>query len=126
MKKMYCYKCDKDVDVISKKEKREYTIHNVSFDVNETVYYCSTCGLELINDTLDNDLKNITNTYLKQYDLSVDKFKQIRESLNLSQELFAKALGWSKNDVVCYENSQKLPSIERLNIYKKIITDQNK
>lgn len=123
-KSMYCFNCDKDVEYEIVNEKREYTIHNKKIVVDENVIYCLTCHNELIDENLNNDLNNIYNEYLKIYDLSFDKFKEIRKSLNLSQELFAKALGWSKKTVVRYENKQSLPQIEYLYVYKKILNNK--
>ena len=123
-KSMYCFNCDKDVEYEIVNEKREYTIHNKKIVVDENVIYCLTCHNELIDENLNTDLNNIYNEYLKIYDLSFDKFKEIRKSLNLSQELFAKALGWSKKTVVRYENKQSLPQIEYLYVYKKILNNK--
>ena len=123
-KSMYCFNCDKDVEYEIVNEKREYTIHNKKIVVDENVIYCLTCHNELIDENLNTDLNNIYNEYLKIYDLSFDKFKEIRKSLNLSQELLTKALGWSKKTVVRYENKQSLPQIEYLYVYKKILNNK--
>ena len=47
------------------------------------------------------------NEYLKKHNLSFKTLKEIRNSYNLSQELFAKALGWSKKTIVRYVSSLK-------------------
>lgn len=119
-KKMYCYNCNKDVKIKSIDEIREYVVHNIKVKVNEKVNYCEICNNELIDETLDNDLSNIYNSYLKLYDLSLEKFLKIRESLNLTQDEFAKALNWSKRSIIRYENCQSLPQPEYLSVYKKI------
>ena len=123
-KEMYCFNCDKDVKVKTVKEEREYIIHNNKVKIMENVNYCPICHEELIDENLEEDLYNVYNEYLNMYNLSFNKFKEIRESLNLSQELFAKALGWSKKTIVRYENKQTLPQVEYLLVYKKI--DNNK
>ena len=119
-KKMYCYNCNKDVNTKSIDETREYVVHNTKIKVNEKVNYCAICNNELIDETLDNDLSNIYNSYLKLYNLSLEKFLKIRESLNLTQDEFAKALNWSKRSIIRYENCQSLPQPEYLSVYKKI------
>lgn len=119
-KEMYCYNCDCLRTFEIKKEKSTYKIHNISFDVIEDVYYCSKCMEELVNDDLNNKLKKVYNTYLNFYNLSFEKFKKIRESYHLSQEDFAKTLGWSKKTIVRYENEQSLPLPDYLLTYSKI------
>lgn len=122
--KMYCYNCDREVDVKTKEKVNSYTIHNIKFEVKEKVHYCINCNNELIDETLDNDLSNIYNEYLKLFGLSFDILKKIRNNLNLSQELFAKALNWSKKSVTRYENKQSLPQVEYLKIYQKIFNNK--
>ena len=124
-KKLYCFNCDKDVNALSKKEKNIYTVHKKEVAVDEVVFICPYCNNELINVNLDNSLYNIYNEYLKLYELSFDKLKEIRNSYNLSQELFAKALGWSKRTIVRYENADSLPQNQYLLIYKKIWNNKN-
>lgn len=125
MKKfIYCYNCDRDVEPEVKNEKNTYIIHKQTVIVDEEILICPHCKNELIND-LDNSLYNIYNEYLKKYDLSFDKFKEIRKSFNLSQDLFAKALGWSKKTIVRYENAESLPQNQFLLTYKKISNNKD-
>lgn len=119
-KKVYCYCCNKNVGALLKKEKNKYVVHNESITVTEDILICPICNNELIDETLDNSLYNIYNEYLKKYDLSFEKFKNIRNSYNLSQELFGKALGWSKRTIIRYENADSLPQKKYLAIYKSI------
>jgi len=124
-KKIYCFNCNKDVKPKCKKEKNTYTVHKHEVIVEEEVFTCPYCENELMNETLDNSLYNIYNEYLKKQELSFEKLKEIRNSYNLSQELFAKALGWSKRTIVRYENAQSLPQNQYLSIYKKIFNNKN-
>lgn len=118
--KMYCYNCDIYVDVIQSKQKNIYTIHNKEITVEEECYKCKNCSEELIDETLDVSLNTIYDKYLNSYNLSIKKFKDIRNSLNLSQELFAKSLGWSKKTITRYELGQSLPQKEYLMVYQKL------
>lgn len=118
--KMYCYNCDSYVDAIQSKQINTYTIHNKDITIEEPCYKCKKCQEELIDETLDVSLNHIYNKYLEIYNLSIEKFKLIRNSLNLSQELFAKALGWSKKTVTRYELGQSLPQNEYLTVYQKL------
>ena len=117
---MYCYNCDNYVDTIKEKQNKSYTIHNSNIIIEEDTYKCKKCGEELIDEKLDDSLTNIYNKYLETYNLSIDKFKIIRKSLNLSQELFAKALGWSKKTITRYELGQSLPQREYLATYQQL------
>lgn len=118
--KMYCYHCDSDVDIIQSKQENTYTIHNQAIVIEENCYKCQNCGQELVDETLDASLYQIYNKYLETYGLSIEKFKSIRISLNLSQELFSKALGWSKKTITRYELGQSLPQKEYLSVYQKL------
>lgn len=124
-KKVYCFTCNKDVEPNYKKEKNTYTVHKQKVTVEEEILLCPYCKNELMNETLDDSLYNIYNAYLKLYDLSFEKLKEIRNSYNLSQELFATALGWSKRTIVRYENAESLPQNQYLAIYKKILNNKN-
>lgn len=118
--KMYCYTCDKEVNPLQTKTNNKYTIHGITISLEEKCYQCPICQEELINDTLDQSLDKIYNQYLKAYNLSIPELKKIRTSLNLSQELFATALGWSKKTITRYENGQSLPQKEYLAVYQKL------
>lgn len=93
--------------------------------MDEEVLSCPLCGNELFDETLDNSLYNIYNEYLKLNNLSFPKLKEIRNYYNLSQELFAHALGWSKRTIIRYENAESLPQKQYLSIYKKIDNNKN-
>lgn len=121
--KLYCYNCNLDVDVKSIKEKREYSYRNHHFSINEDIFYCPNCGLEMVN-SLDDDLEKIYNGYLNLFGLNLNSFKKIRESLNLDCKGFAKALGWAYKSIYRYENGESIPDAEYLNVYIKL--HQNK
>jgi len=118
--KMYCYTCDDYVDTIQAKKENTYTIHTQDITLEETCYHCKKCKEELIDETLDTSLNRIYDKYLETYSLSIEKLKKIRNSLNLSQELFAIALGWSKKTITRYELGQSLPQKEYLTVYQKL------
>lgn len=113
----YCYECNKDVNPTIKTEKNKYTYRGKEFLVVEDIHYCPNCGNILINDNFDNDMYKIYDCYLKLFDLSFEKIKEIRTNLNLSQEVFSKILGWSKKSIVRYENNDSVPQGEYLNTY---------
>ena len=72
MKKMYCYDCNKDVNVIEKVKKEKYQYRHKDFFVTEKVYLCPNCNNKLIDEELDNSLYNIYNGFLKLYNLSLN------------------------------------------------------
>ena len=118
-KKLYCFDCNKDVIPNCTKQNNTYVIHKQDVTVEEDIFICPFCKNEL-NENLDNSLYKIYNEYLKLHNLSFETLKEIRNSYNLSQEMFAKALGWSKRTIVRYENGESLPQNQYLSIYKKI------
>lgn len=123
---IYCFNCNKDVETVCSIENNTYTVHKQQVKVKEKVFTCPICHNQLFdNDELNNNLYNIYNTYLKLYGLSFPKLKEIREAYNLSQELFAKSLGWSKRTIIRYENADSLPQAQYLLTYKKINGNKN-
>ena len=124
-KKIYCYNCDRDVNALVVKQNNNYTIHNEEISVLEEVLKCPYCYNELFDENLNNSLYNIYNEYLKKYELSFEKFRDIRKYYNLSQEMFAKALGWSKRSIIRYENAESLPQKNYLSIYRSIANNRN-
>ena len=118
--KMYCYNCDEFVNVKKGTQEKHYNIHNIDIPIEEDCYTCKQCGEELIEENLNDSLNEIYNKYLATYNLSIESFKTIRKSLNLSQELFAKILGWSKKTITRYELGQSLPQREYLKVYQKL------
>lgn len=123
--KIYCYTCNKIVNAIIKNQNNSYTVRNKKININENILICPVCHSELYDDTLNDNLYDIYNEYLKTYNLSFEKLKKIRNYYNLSQELFAKALGWTKRTIVRYENAESLPQVKNLLIYKQIESNKN-
>lgn len=56
--------------------------------------------------------------------MNAKEIKEIRKSLNLSQEEFAKLIGVSKNTVYNYENGSKIPE-SKITILNKIKTKEH-
>jgi len=123
--KMYCFMCDEMVYPTVKKVKNHYVLHQIGFDVENDVYLCPICNTEVAGKYVDKSLSQIYEEYLRNFDLSFSSFKEIRESYNLSQDMFAKTLGWGKKTVTRYENKQSLPQVEYLNVYRKLKSDKN-
>lgn len=124
-----CYNCNKEVKYIEKTEKKSYTYRGSQYIIDDTIKICPICGEEvcLNMDDIENNIffKTIYNKYLKQYNLNMDSFKEIRKKYNLSQEQFAKLLGWSKKSINRYENNQSIPQGEYLNLYQRLNLNDN-
>ena len=118
--KYYCWYCDKDIVPISKEENNEYVIRGEKVNVHETLLYCPICDNQIDDGKMDEHLQSGYNAYLNLFGLNFQKFKDIRESYGLSQELFATSLGWGKKTIVRYENKESLPQVQYLQIYKRI------
>lgn len=124
-KSLYCFNCDKDVKPLCTIQNNTYVVRHKTVHVEEQIFKCPFCENELINDNLNESLHNIYNAYLKLFELSFEELKEIRSFYNLSQELFSKALGWSKRTIIRYENAESLPQKQYLLIYKKIKNNKN-
>lgn len=122
---VYCGFCNRDVKPIEKYENISCYVKNIEVTINEHRIICPICNNDLLNYTLDENMIKIDNAYLKHFGLSFGKLKEIRTSLNLSQELFAKALNWSKKSVIRYENADSIPQNEYITVYQKIAKDIN-
>jgi DNA-binding transcriptional regulator YiaG/uncharacterized phage-associated protein len=124
-KSLYCFNCDKDVKPLCTIQNNTYVVRHQTVHVEEQIFKCPFCENELMNDNLNESLYNIYNAYLKLFGLSFEELKEIRDFYNLSQELFAKALGWSKRTIIRYEHAESLPQKQYLFIYKKIKNNKN-
>lgn len=125
MEKMYCFECNKDVMGEVRVEKTNHNIHGQNVIIDERVFTCSKCGTEYDFDNYDVFVNNINAAYLRLFGLSFKKLKEIRESLNLSQELFADALGWSKKTITRYEKAESLPQKEYLDTYISLLNNKD-
>lgn len=125
MEKMYCFECDKDVTGEVRVEKINHNIHGQNVVIDERVFTCPICGTEYDFDSYDVFVHDINVAYLNIFGLSFEKLKEIRESLNLSQELFAEALGWSKKTINRYENGKSLPQKEYLDTYISLLNNKS-
>ena len=123
-KEYYCWYCDKDIVPVKRKVDNEYVIRGEKVSVHEELPFCPICGNQIDDGTMDDQLRTGYDAYLNLFGLSFQKLKDIRENYHLSQELFAKALGWGKKTIVRYENVESLPQVQYLQVYKKI--DNNK
>lgn len=119
-KKMHCWYCDEYIVPILKEENSEYTIRGEKVSVHETLLFCPICNNQIDDGKMDEHLQAGYDAYINLFGLSFKKFKDIRESYHLSQELFAAALGWGKKTIVRYENVESLPQVQYLQVYKKI------
>ena len=124
-KMMYCFICNEDVEVKIIKKNNTYNVRGMNVNIEEETYFCPKCNNELYDNSMDNTLYQIYNKYLNSFDLSFDIFKEIRNTYNLSQDLFAKALGWSKISIIRYENADTLPQKQCLLTYQKIKNNKN-
>lgn len=125
MEKMYCFECNKEVYGKIKKEKTTYIIHGRNVVLDDLVFICSNCGTEYNYEDIDEHLQKGYIAYLNLFGLSFEKLKEIRETLNLSQELFAEALGWSKKTINRYENGKSLPQKEYLDTYISLLNNKS-
>lgn len=123
MKNIYCFNCNKNVEPNVIKTKNKYKINGETFFLNENIYKCPICDNEVLPDDID-PIRNVYVKYLSLHNLTFEDFKNIRSNYNLSQELFAKALCWSKKTIIRYENEESFPQREYINTYQKLKNDK--
>lgn len=124
-RKYFCEDCQKEV--VGKLVSRciNYSFRKESFEMTETVMLCD-CGYELYDEDLANQsMKKLTKLYEERVGLGSQDIKEIRLKTNLSMELFARILGWSKATIVRYENGQNIPDVSHQAILKLIKDSPN-
>ena len=84
--------------------------------------FCKNCNNLVYDSELDNNasLKAI-EIYNKLYGLDKEKIVELRHSLKLSQDLFAKIIGCAKKTLISYEKGTAIPNDNYLIIIKCLI-----
>jgi len=104
--RMFCEKCERNVDTNVEKRKENYLVRGEQIEVDADVLLCSECGKELFCEELDNvTLVKAYNKYRQKHKLLLpEEIKTIRVQYNLSQRSFAKLLNWGDKTIFRYEN----------------------
>lgn len=103
----YCDRCGKEVETKIVERKETFDVMGEGpIEVDAQVLTCIECGNDLFCEKLDDDtLTRAYDAYRRKHNLLFpEDIRQIRESMGLAQEDFAKLLGWEEDVVRRYEN----------------------
>ena len=103
--KLYCYKCDEDVNVEYITKEVSHNINKENINIEATIPYCKKCGEELSDFELEETRYNAAyNKYrdIKRF-LYPKDIKRIREKYGLSQRAFSRVLGFGESTINRYE-----------------------
>ena len=100
--KIYCDFCRKEVCTTSKMCRVTHTVKGDDITVDEEIHSCPDCKNEL---WVPGALAKVYDAYRERNGLlSSAQIKAIRESYGLTQNLFAKLLGFGEKTITRYEN----------------------
>lgn len=84
--------------------------------------FCKNCDSLVYDYELDNEAsQKAISLYNEQYGISKDDIVNLRNSYNLSQELFSKIIGCAKKTLVSYETGKSIPNDCYLIVLKSLI-----
>ncbi len=98
--------------------KTESSLNNFiqeTFEFKESAEIVDFESLKVYN-TIDKIVSDANNFTLEKKSLSPDEIKQIRQTLNMTQEYFANYLGFSVNTIRQWEQGSRKPSKKSLKI----------
>ncbi len=106
MNTLYCDVCDKERSFEVREETRTYTVRDTEVNVNLFLSYCKTCKEEVYNREMEIHNDGIVFNAYKEKNglLTSHEVKDLREKYGLSQQNFARLLGFGDKTVTRYEN----------------------
>lgn len=120
----YCDVCRADREVEIKSRPATYTFRDEPFSVNEEYSECKVCQNDVTDEELDNrTLQTLKKLYETKFDYSPDKLKELRNSFDLPQTLFAKLLNIGVASIKRYETGASAPDSAQISIYKMLKND---
>ena len=110
-------------DSYVKDYEHEYPVKGKEIKFTSKRRFCKNCNSLVYDSILDNDtaLKAIA-LYNKKYGIPKEEIINLRNSFNLSQELFAKVIGCAKKTLISYEKGKSIPNDSYLIIIKSLIS----
>ena len=99
-----------------------YSIKGKEIKFNSKRRFCKKCNTLVYDSILDNDAseKGIT-IYNEKYGVTKEEIINLRNSYNLSQELFSKIIGCAKKTLISYEKGKSIPNDSYLIIIKTLL-----
>ena len=103
--KTYCINCDKECAYIIKKEKRNVTVKDLSFEVEVNVAFCECCGEQVFPDKVakENDLIVFDEYRRLKGLLTSQEIKKIREKRGMTQIELARFINAGDKNIARYE-----------------------
>jgi putative zinc finger/helix-turn-helix YgiT family protein len=122
----FCDSCQTDVEAKIIERLSTFTFKGETFTITERVLQCD-CNHELYDEILDTEtMKTLTKLYEERQGLSLEEIKNVRKQYNLSQDLFARILGWSKSTIARYETGKFIPDSSHMFILKSLKENPDK
>jgi len=120
----YCDECRADREVEVKSRPATYTFRDEPFTIIEEYSECKICNNDVTDEELDNKtLQTLKKMYETKFNYSPEKLKELRNSFDLPQTLFAKLLNIGIASVKRYETGVSAPDSAQISIYKMLKND---
>lgn len=102
--KVYCYECDKDVNVIIKEKNINMCIKGVEFSFVGNIAYCEECNNEVYLSELDDEnIKKGNEVYRgKTGIIKVQEINNLLQKYNIGKEPLSDLLGWGHKTINRY------------------------
>ncbi|MGL4821248.1 MAG: type II TA system antitoxin MqsA family protein, partial [Bacilli bacterium] len=114
----YCESCQSDVNTEMVTREAVYTFKGETFEIEECARVCES-GHDLYDPDFDSStIRTLTERYEERIGFTLGEIITIRHQYGLSQELFAKILGWSKSSIVRYESGTVIPDQSHVSVLK--------
>ena len=111
MMRQYAYHFIKIIETYTKKYMHDFNIKGKDIKFEAERRFCKNCNNLVYDEELDEEAsKKAIELYNKEYGISKDKIIELRNNLNLSQDLFAKIIGCAKKTLISYEKGTAIPN----------------
>lgn len=123
-KKIYCYKCDKNVDYNVKERKDCVEFRNEKVEYFEKYAVCNKCGHEVfVQNIWDSNLNTIRSIYAKRHDvITVNEIDKITDKYAISLTALSSLIGCGIATMKRYHLG-KVPSLMYSDIMKNILNN---
>lgn len=99
-----------------------YTIKGKEIKFNAKRRFCKECNTLVYDSVLDNEVsERAIAIYNEKYGITKEEIINLRNSYNLSQELFSKVIGCAKKTLISYEKGKSIPNDSYLIIIKTLL-----
>lgn len=123
MEKIICFNCETINEYEMRKVIRKYEGEGYSFELEVEVPFCTKCGKELVNETIEEDIREKANEIIrKQRDIiSQGEILEILDKYSASQKFISRLLGWGDITLTRYITGNYTPNQENSNRLKSLL-----